>query len=591
MTTARSLLAGLAGAVLMGPLAAVAAPDSSAATAAEAPIALAPAAPDGDVPTTPADAGTGLHRPAPLAPYAAKVLDALETTAPPEAWNGGEPMAADVRAFYAARAYQPIWTDAAGPLPRATTLVDAVLAASADGLEPSDYLTVDAIEMFETPDPARLAELEATLTWAYVGLASDLKSGRTVPNKVDPELFVHPHELDAGKALAQALAVEDVGPVVASHAPQTDGYAKLKQALAQYREIRRLGGWTQMSGGEILRPGHVGPRVLELRQILAERGEAVLTEGDRYDDELEAAVKTFQTRHGLTPDGAFGPISLRALNTTTDERIAQLKLNMERQRWMPAYLGARYAFVNLADYKLQIVFHEEVVYETRVVVGTEADRTPVFSDKMTYLVINPYWTIPPSIAKEEMLPQLRDDPYSLLFKGIRVYSGWGANAEELDPGQIDWHKVSPRRFPYKLRQDPGDGNALGRVKFMFPNKFDIYLHDTPSKSLFNRTVRAFSHGCIRVENPFDLAKLLLSEDKRWTPERFDKQIESMERRAVGLPHPINVHLTYLTAWVDDLAVVQFRTDVYRRDRKLAVALDASRESRVAALPDAAPINN
>ncbi len=546
---------------------------------AEPPIALA--APSGDARAAANPAEGSLTAPSLIAVpfgYAARVQEALETNAPISVQNSGEPIAAAVREFYAARVFAPVWTNSKGPLPRADSLLAAVLAATDDGLEPSDYITPMVQSLFLAKDEAGLAALEAALTWAFVHLISDLDTGRTVPNEVDPELFVHPHDIDPAALLSNAAVLPDVQAFIASHAPQTDDYRNLKAALARYRAIERLGGWTQMSDGEILRPGYRGPRIQELKRVLSERGESVLSDDDYYDEALTEAVKSFQVRHGLSPDGAFGPSTRGALNMSVAERIEQIVINMERRRWMPDHLGERYAFGNLANFRLEVVYGKEVVYETRVVIGTDADRTPVFSDRMTYLVINPYWNIPPSIAREEMLPQLRADPYSLERKGIRVFSSWSANAQEIDPGMIDWHGVSSRRFPFKLRQDPGNGNALGRVKFMFPNQFNIYLHDTPSKALFQRTVRAFSHGCIRVEEPFRLAKLLLQDDPRWTDERFEQELAGFERRIVTLPTPIDVHLTYLTSWVDRQGVVQFRDDVYGRDGRLSAALAATRQS-------------
>lgn len=547
--------------------------------------------------TPPLDRMAPALRPSLPTGYAARVLEALETTAPIAAGNAGDPMAAALRAFYASRGFQPIWTNPeTGALPRASALWQAVQAADEDGLEPADYLTEGEGSLFLATDEANLARLEAALSWAYVRLASDLASGRTVPSEVDPEHYVHPIDIDPAAALAAAAAAEadEIGALVAANAPQTEAYRKLKAALQTYRAIQRLGGWTVMSGGEIMRPGDRGPRIAELRRVLAERGEALPVASSPeaetvFDPDLEAAVTAFQRRHGLKPDGHFGPNTLSALNAPVGQRIEQIKINMERRRWMPDHLGARYAFVNLADFRLEVKFDGETVFETRVVVGREADRTPVFSDRMTYIVINPYWNIPPSIARDEMLPQLRRDPYALLEKGIRVFSGWGADAVEIDPGMIDWTQVSGRRFPFKLRQDPGDQNALGRVKFMFPNHFNIYLHDTPSKSLFERTVRTFSHGCIRVEDPLRLAQLLLADDPMWPPGRLEEQIASDERRTVGLRRPLEVHLTYLTAWVDDAGVVQFRNDVYGRDRRLVTALDASRETPAVALNAQPPV--
>lgn len=564
---------------------AVAAPEHAQSPA---PLALAPTMEEG---ARPADLGkfgvgpAGVYAlPGPSAPtgYAALILEALETSEPLASGNAGQSVAAAVREFYRTLDYAPIWTEETGVLARASSLARAIGAVGADGLAPSDYFAPDVIALFDAAIPEERARLEAALSWAYVRLVSDLASGRTVPNEIDPELFVHPHEVDPAAALAAALATDDMESLVAMYAPQTTEYVKLKGALAALRAERHEAFWPEMSAGPVLRPGDRGPRVAELQGVLAARGYVVASEGDVYDPLIDAAVTSFQTRHGLKPDGHFGPITAAALNTTLERRIEQVKLNMERQRWMPAHLGARYALVNLADFRLEVVFHGEIVYETRVVVGTTAHRTPVFSDRMTYLEINPYWNIPPSIAREEILPQLRTDPAAVSDRGIRVFSSWAANAVELDPMIIDWSQISGRGFPFKLRQDPGDGNALGRVKFMFPNKFNIYLHDTPSKSLFNRTMRAFSHGCIRVEDPFRLAKLLLSEDDRWTPERFEETLALGDRRVVNLPHPINVHLTYLTAWVDDVGEMQFRPDIYGRDRRLAAALDASRASPVMA---------
>ncbi len=597
MTYRGGIFGSIAAAAILAASAVHAAPDPADATIDRAaltspPTALAPTSePPSALRPTPSrlDAVPGgapgaggavvtipLLAPPVLTGIAGRLREAVETSAPQALDNSGEPVAVAVRRFYSTRAYQPVWVNSREPLPRASSLVRAVLNSAQDGLEPANYITPAIQALFLAKDEVGLAKLEAALTWAFVELASDLASGRTVPSEVDPETFVHPHDIDPAQVMTDAATAYDVQPVLNRLAPQTDAYRNLKMALARYREIKRLGGWTEFSNGKILRPGMRGPRIAELRSILAERGEDIDAENNHYDLTLVGAVKDFQRRHGLTPDGAFGPNSRLALNQSVNERIEQLVINMERLRWMPDHLGERHAFVNLANFRLEIVFGKEVVYETRVVVGSDADRTPVFSDRMTYLVINPYWNIPPSIAKKEMLPQLRADPYALQRKGIRVFASWAATAPELDPGEVDWHAVNPNRFPYKLRQDAGGRNALGRVKFMFPNKFNIYLHDTPSKSLFNRTVRTFSHGCIRVEDPFRLAKLLLSDDPRWTEARFDQAIADGKRRSVSLPRAVNVHLTYLTAWVDRKGVIQFRDDVYKRDASLITAIDASR---------------
>ena len=253
-------------------------------------------------------------------------------------------------------------------------------------------------------------------------------------------------------------------------------------------------------------------------------------------------------------------------------------LNMERRRWMPDDLGRRYIFVNLADFVLKVVDGPKTIYDSRVVVGKPYHRTPVFSGDMTYIVINPYWHVPPSIARNEILPAVIKDPGYLAKKNFTVLSSWGADASVLDPNSIDWPSLKGKRVAYKFRQDPGDGNALGRIKFMFPNQFNVYLHDTPSKSLFARTVRSFSHGCIRVQNPANLAEVVLAGMEGWSLASIKASIGSKKRKIVRLDEPLPVHLTYLTAWVNKDSSVHFRDDIYSRDKRLREALVRSNVS-------------
>jgi murein L,D-transpeptidase YcbB/YkuD len=298
----------------------------------------------------------------------------------------------------------------------------------------------------------------------------------------------------------------------------------------------------------------------------------VKEERDLFDAGLNQAVLRFQERHGLIADGLVGPATLAALNVPASDRLRQIEMNMERWRWLPRDFGHRYLLVNTAAYQLYVIEDERIVLQMRVIVGTRYRKTPVFSGKMIYMEVNPYWHVPPRIAKEDILPRLWKDPQYLVDQNIRVFQGWQANAPEVDPFFVDWEQVKPRNFSFKFRQDPGPSNALGRIKFMLPNKFDVYLHDTPARQQFQRPQRNFSSGCIRIEKPIALAEYLLRADPRWSKERVLKVIDTRKTRIVRLPEPIVTHVIYLTAWVDPSETVHFRDDIYGRDAIMDKAL-------------------
>jgi len=292
----------------------------------------------------------------------------------------------------------------------------------------------------------------------------------------------------------------------------------------------------------------------------------------QFDPALVDAVKAFQARHGLEQDGLIGQNTLAELNVPAQERVRQILLNLERRRWMADNPGERYVFVNLADFELKVVDGPRTVFDTRVVVGAPYHRTPVFSGEMTYLELNPYWNVPPSIARKELLPKIKADPGYLAANNFELLSDWSESARVLDPHTIDWSAVTPERFTYKLRQGPGPGNALGFVKFMFPNQFNIYLHDTPARGLFARDVRDFSHGCIRVQDPETFGSFVLDRQPGWSLDAINAAIATGKRQIVSLEQPLPVHIAYLTAWVNKDGSVNFRRDVYGRDAILAAAL-------------------
>lgn len=484
---------------------------------------------------------------------------------------------AELRQFYADRAFKPLWIEADGANARAKVVAAILAAADQDGLDPEDYAASAIAARLDARDPVALAELEVLISRAVARYAADQIAGRTVPAEVDSELRIKPERPGVGSVLLAVDGAPDLADYLASFAPRTPNYRRLKEALAAYRAISAAGGWRQVPEGPSLKPGMSDPRVPILRERLILAGDlsaeiAIPPEAaELYDPALEAAVKRFQWRHGLTQDGVAGKKTVAAMNVPVEARIKQMLLNMERRRWMPDDLGERYVFVNMADFELKVVDGPRTVHDTRVVVGTPYHRTPVFSAMMTYVVLNPYWNITPSIARNEILPKLRKDVSYLERNNIVVLSDWSEGAVPVDPRTVDWSRVSSRSFPYKLRQEPGDQNALGRIKFMFPNPYNIYLHDTPARQLFRETVRSFSHGCIRVEHPIELGALLLQADG-WTKEKLDAAIATGEQKVITLRQPIPVHLTYLTAWVNKDGSVHFRDDIYGRDKLLAEAL-------------------
>ena len=327
-----------------------------------------------------------------------------------------------------------------------------------------------------------------------------------------------------------------------------------------------------MPGGEVLKVGSTGTRVAALRARLTITGDLTApdpADPEVFDEGLEAGVKRFQERHGLDPDGKVGPQSVEELNVPVEARIDQIRATLERVRWVFRDVEEDYLIVDIAGFHAYLFKEGERIWSTRVQVGKAYHATPVFKDTMLYLDFNPTWTIPPGILRNETLPRVRKDPDYLSRNNMSVVTNSG---KIVDPSTIDWAATATKGFPYMIRQEPGPHNALGRVKFIFPNQYMVYLHDTPSKGLFTRTERAFSHGCIRTENPFELATLLLG-DQGWDRARVDQVVASKKNTRVNLEEPITVMLLYWTAEADAEGTVFFRRDVYDRDPPIIKGLD------------------
>ena len=449
--------------------------------------------------------------------------------------------------------------------------------AEADGLDPNDYPSKQLATLSAagpSTDKRGLAIVELYFSAAFLEYASDLKVGRFLPSKIDPDFFIEGRTIDQLSALKNLASVADIDRFFDEWQPASPSYATLRAVLARYRALAAKGGWSAVPLGDTLRPGMTDPRVPAIRARLSltdrARTEVAATEGQVYDNALVEAVKHFQARQGLDVDGVIGSTTVVAMNIPVQERINSIILAMERLRWMPEDLGQQYLIVNIADFELRRINAGEVEERMAVVVGKPYHRTPVFSDRIRFIEFNPYWNVPPSIAVNEELPALRRNPASLAAQGFEVVRG----DQVIDPASVDWSSVGGGHFPYELRQRPGANNALGRVKFMFPNPHNVYLHDSPAHSLFGRNVRAFSHGCIRLSKPLELAEQVLRVGgvQGWTNDRINDVVASAKTTIVNLREPLPIHITYLTAWAED-GVTNFRQDIYGHDAKLLAALE------------------
>jgi len=489
--------------------------------------------------------------------------------------------------FYERRLYRPAWSDDGGPNRLADDLVGALRRADLEGLRSQDYhlagieAVLKAVRADDRRGPAlapdRWAELDLLLTDAFLVYGAHLLAGRVNPETLRPEWVSHRRSGDIAAVLAAALKSGNIAGALEKLVPPGYGYRRLREALGRYRAVAATGGWPVIPGGVALRLGQRGPTVAALRERLRLEDDLAPgqeREADLFDEAIEQALMKFQRRHGLAPDGAVTAATRSELNVRVERRVEQLEVNLERWRWLPKDLGRRHISVNIAAYELEVVDEDAVVLAMRVVVGRPFHRTPVFSDTMRYLVLNPYWHVPRNIAAEELFPKFRRDPSYLARYGLRVFPNAGPEAPEVDPKGVDWSAIGPARFPFLLRQDPGPRNALGRVKFMFLNPFNVYLHDTPAQPLFEEAQRDFSHGCIRIQEPIELATYLLREDPRWSREALLGELNDAVNLAVPLPAPMPIHLLYWTAWADGDGTIEFRRDIHGRDAPLLTALRA-----------------
>jgi murein L,D-transpeptidase YcbB/YkuD len=483
--------------------------------------------------------------------------------------------------LYRDRAFQPAWIGVDGLRPEAETFLQAVRRADREGLNPAHYHVQQIDKILQESgavqlrDQHALMDVELLLTDAMITYAWHLRAGRISPETINEIGSSNFTATDLVALVRQTLDADHFADALQHLSPSQAGYARLRQAVATYQTIAAKGGWPRIPDGPKLQKGDRGSRVAALHKRLLITGDLeqkTLHSGDLFDAVVELGLRRFQGRHGLEPDGVVGQATLAELNVPVETRLRHLTLNMERWRWLPENLGERHITVNIPDFALQVVEQTQSVLSMRVVVGRPTRPSPVFSADMTYLVLSPHWYVPPTIALEDKLPLIRKDPSYVARQNFRIFhdAGWGST--QIDPLSVNWSAVSARNFPYRLRQDPGPKNALGRVKFMLPNRYQVYLHDTPSKTLFTKTERAFSSGCIRLEKPIELAEYLLGADPKWSRQRILAAMATSREQTVRLSTSIPVHLLYWTAWVNEDGVAHFRRDIYSRDTVLEKAL-------------------
>jgi len=476
---------------------------------------------------------------------------------------------------YERRDYIPAWVSD----PSVEAVLEAIRNSYEHGLDPEDYHWLEINELrgriANGAGAETAAEMEILLTDAVVRLAYHASFGKVLPGELDPNWNFDRrlHTPDPVAELGDVLGTTDVASIIRGRSNVPVFYDWLREALAHYREIAAGGGWPSIPSGPTLKPGMTSERIVPLRQRLQRSGDLADTQTDDpelFDAVLKRAVIAFQNRHGLAPDGAVGPATLAALNVPVEQRIDQFRVNLERIRWVYKELPEDYVIVDVAGFHIYLVQEDEIVWQARAQVGKPYRDTPVFRDTMSYLEFNPTWTVPPTILREDILPRLEHGPDYLVKRNMRILDRDG---KSVDFSTIDWPSVAAGNFPYILRQEPGPYNALGRVKFMFPNKHAVYIHDTPSKSLFAHNERTFSSGCIRVERPFELAELLLDDPERWDQQGIQQLLDSRRTQRVNLREPLPVLILYWTAEVDAEGRVHFRRDVYDRDAPVLDALE------------------
>ncbi len=478
--------------------------------------------------------------------------------------------------YYELNNYNPAWSNKKN----IKELIENLEDAYNEGLLPKDYHLERIKKLIEetkgNDDPIKIADRDLLMTDGLFKYAQDLILGKVDQKKIRPGWDVPTNKLpgNGDSLLYSALENKDLTKLLNNLKPDNYMYTHLRNGLKHYRGIAENGGWPEIPAGQVLKLGMKDERVLKLREYLIIVGDMpskIKSENDTvYDAEVEIAVKQFQIRHNLNQDGVLGKGTLGVMNVSVEDRINDIRINMERARWVMHQLPDDFLVVNIAGYNIRRVRNDSIIYYSRVIVGRHFHESPIFKGKMRYIVINPTWTLPHSIATKETLPKLQKNPNYLEEKNMIIMDRTG---KEVDPSSIDFNKLSQNNFPYIVRQKAGPHNALGEVKFIFPNEYSVYLHDTPSRSLFANEKRAFSHGCIRLDKKWELLIDLMDEPDVWNMEKINEVLATEKTTRVNLKKPIDIVLLYWTAGADKEDKLYFNKDVYDRDAAVLKELD------------------
>lgn len=479
--------------------------------------------------------------------------------------------------FYINRGFRAAWSDNKNLNTHAIDLIEYIETADRHGLQSDDYhlklIQIYAEKINGNLNPATLdmMKMDLLLTDAFLLLAAHLYFGKVDPEKIGADWKIQRKEpeLMLDVKLENGLKTGNIYNCLDMLTPSLGSYSVLKEQLAYYRSIAQ-DEWNTIQITTSIKPGESNAIIPMVRMRLKKLKYNVADEvSNVYDSLLFLQVQRFQRHHGLNPDGVIGRITAGALNVPPAKRAETIRVNLERLRWMPLEIPERYILINIANYELDVFENQDTVLSMRAIVGRHYRKTPVFNSMMTYLVLSPTWTIPPTIFRNDVLPELRKGPEYLSRRNMKILRFDGT---EVDYHSINWEAVTAANFPFMIRQSPGADNALGRVKFMFPNKYKVYIHDTPGKELFAKEDRSFSSGCIRIEHPFELAKYLLADNPAWTDERIRNSMNADREQTVRLQKHIPVYMTYFTAWVSGTGGIHFRKDVYVRDKAVLTAL-------------------
>ncbi|MCV2402911.1 L,D-transpeptidase family protein [Marinomonas sp. C2222] len=479
-----------------------------------------------------------------------------------------------VLAAYRARNYSPIWIKDQTINPSIYKLVDILEQSHTHGLNPILYYTNIINEYLAIPQPStqQLAEMDVIATIALGSYAHDLSNGRYEPQLIDPNW-----QLDAPSNTWNELLYLDSATDMVNYlgvlAPRSPEYQVLQKWLTYYKDLIQKEKDILVQAGVPLSIGDQGPRVAQLRARLVQLGDIRFStrrvNEDEFDEKLQEALKRFQHRHHITSDGAAGSKTIQMLNVPLSTRVKQITYNLERWRWLPSELESNRIWVDLTNYTVDLHLNNELT-TMKAVIGKPERKTPVFKGLMTYMVTNPTWRVPHRIATENLLPKLQSNPNYLIERGYKVFSSWSVGAKELDSTLIDWNKITPETLNYRFEQNQDKENALGQYKFMFPNRNEIYLHDTPAKHLFKETDRAYSSGCVRLEKPHEFAEAITKNSKRFT--EMTESLSNKSNTVVTLPKYLPVYLIYLTVVPNMNGMLEFRHDIYDRDPLMEEAM-------------------